>query len=154
MKNLDTSIANQGILDESFSNVFGIQTHFPSSDTIHSSPSLIKTENPTSIISGAKDFFKGLAVTEPTSNSRVITKPTLTTISAVNKPNPTTESLPTEQFTPTYGGGGGGSGLDGEDSVQKESNNEKMLFGFKAKYVYGAAALGLATFVYFKFIKK
>lgn len=144
MKNLDVSIGNQGILDESFSNALG---------------SLLGND-----FSQPRVIVKPTTVTKISSNPipedsrKVFVKPT--TITRLNEPSGSVSTIPESQIPdstnyPVFSGGGASdTGTSSEDTDKKEGDTEKMLFGFKAKYVYGIGILGAAAFVYFKFIKK
>jgi len=143
MKNLDNSITNQNILDDSFSNVVG-----------------------------AVNLSSGTPMRPTSGNVAVAVRPlepkvsaaTLVAPSVINAPKETPVSeAPQAQSTPVqpiiFGGGGGGGGYPSQESTEseatsREASGEKLIFGVKSQYVYGLAAIGALAFVYFKFIKK
>ena len=139
MNNLDASLGNQSILDESFSNVEGeFSTPLP-------------TPTASGSVSGNTILSK-LKKNQVTVNKANIVPKIATPLAIpIDSPIPSSAPVANQEQTPYYGGGGGGVA---EEESKREGDAEKMLLGFKAKYVYGIGILGAAAFIYFKFIKK
>jgi hypothetical protein len=137
MRDLDTSIANQNILDDAFSNVVGMVN-------LGSGTPLRPTSGNTAI---------AVRPLEPKVSSSTLVAP-----SVINAPKePTVTETPQVNPAPMqpiiFGGGGGGAPEEQIDSSKKEAAVEKTIFGLKPIVAYGIGAAALA-FVYFKFIKK
>lgn len=142
MKNLDASLGNKIFLDESISNADGLELDTP-----------LQAPNSSGNVVTSKSL---LAKHMATPRSSVVIAPKSTAVLSEAAKNvidaPKTEQSKDSQIPTTIYGGGGG--YSAEEETKREGESEKMLFGFKAKYVYLAAALAGATFIYLKFIKK
>ena len=88
MKNLDTSIVNQGILDESFSNALG--------NLVENNPSVTKT------ISKPTEITRISSNPIPDDSRKVFVKPT--TVTRLSEPSGSGSSSPTSQIpdAPSY----------------------------------------------------
>ena len=139
MKNLDNSLLGSINLDESISN-FEDEMSTP-----------LPAPTASGSVSG-NTILSRLTKTQLTVNkAKIVPKIATPTVTPIDSPTPVSTPTSFQESTPYYGGGGGGGA---EEETKREGEAEKMLFGFKAKYVYGIGILGAAAFIYFKFIKK
>lgn len=154
MKNLDTSIANQSILDESFSNARGSEE-----------PTMTVSQSPTNPSPATTVSLPSGFVLKPIVNTPLVYEGKKSTVGQVVAAMPKTVTQSTASSSSTdngnqfslgggYGGGyGGGASESSDDDSSKKEGLDKTIFGMKPiiAYVLGAGAL---AFVYFKFIKK
>lgn len=147
MGNLDQSINNQSILDESFSSMDAFDN-----TTMNAPDSTGNTVSKPRIPVKYSSLPRASVAIAPKAIA-VVSEAAKNPIEAPLNTQGNSVAQNTQYATPYFGGGSGGGFSDTEDS-KRESESEKMIFGVKAKYVYVSALLLASAFIYLKFIKK
>ncbi len=152
MKNLDSSISNKSILDESFNNIDGrvsndtsvlpdapVLTDFEKKSLAHAA--LVKKFSATPSLSAM-----------PTSSTAPHINKTAASVNTVSPIASLVESPSQARTDGVFMGGGGGGASDDSESNKKSSDENKIL-GMKPILAYGLGA-SILVLAYFKFIKK